>query len=99
MQFPLAYPLSVSFKIVALAPQLSVRDANGNLIAYVRQKLFKLKEAITVYSDEGQTQPVFAINADRILDFSARYHFTQSNGAAVGSIKRDGMRSLWKSHY
>jgi hypothetical protein len=61
MQFPLAYPLSVSFKIVALAPQLSVRDANGNLIAYVRQKLFKLKEAVTVYSDEGQTQPVFAI--------------------------------------
>jgi uncharacterized protein YxjI len=99
MQFPLQYPLTISFKIVALAPQLSVRDANGNLIVYVRQKLFKLKEAITVYADESQTQPLYAINADRILDFSARYNFTAQSGQSLGSIKRDGMRSLWKSHY
>jgi hypothetical protein len=99
MQFPLQYPLTISFKIVALAPQLSVRDANGNLLVYVRQKLFKLKEAITVYADESQTQPLYAINADRILDFSARYNFTTQGGQSLGSIKRDGMRSLWKSHY
>ena len=99
LQLPLQYPLTLSFKIVALAPQLTVRDASGSLIVYVRQKLFKLKEAITVYADEGQTQPLYAINADRILDFSARYNFTAQNGTALGSIKRDGMRSLWKSHY
>ena len=99
MQFPLQYPLTISFKIVALAPQLTVRDANGNLLAYVRQKLFKLKEAITVYADESQTQPLYAINADRIIDFSARYNFTTQNGTALGSIKRSGMRSLWKAHY
>ena len=99
MQFPLSYPLTLSFKIVALAPQLSVIDANGNLVAYVKQKLFKLKEAVTVFADQEQTQPLFALKADRVIDFSARYHFTDEQGLNIGSIKRQGMRSLWKARY
>jgi len=99
VQFPLSYPLTISFKIVALAPQFSVRDASGQLVAYVKQKLFKLKEAVTVFADEGQTQPVYTLKADRIWDFSARYHFADTQGAALGSVKRHGMRSLWNVHY
>jgi uncharacterized protein YxjI len=99
VQFPLRYPLTISFKIVALAPQFSIRDASGQLIAYVKQKLFKLKEAVTVYADEQQTQPVYTLKADRIWDFSARYHFSDAQGAALGSVKRHGMRSLWNVHY
>jgi hypothetical protein len=99
MQFPLNYPLTLSFKIVALAPQLSVTDANGKLISYVKQKLFKLKEAVTVFEDEQQHRPLFNLKADRVIDFSARYHFTDQQGISVGSIKRQGMRSLWKVHY
>ena len=37
------YPLNLTFKIVALAPQLSITDTAGNLHFYVKQKLFKLK--------------------------------------------------------
>lgn len=99
MQFPIAYPLTFSFKIVALAPQFSITDANGRLIAYVKQKLFKLKEAVTVFADEQQKQPLYTINADRIIDFSARYNFATTQGVALGSVKRHGMRSLWKTHY
>jgi uncharacterized protein YxjI len=93
------YPLDLSFKLLALASQIYVRDAQGNLVFYVKQKMFKLKEAITVFADEAQTQPQFTINADRVLDFSARYHFAAANGAPVGSIKRQGMKSLWKARY
>ncbi len=99
MQFPIAYPLTISFKIIAFAPQFSITDANGNLIAYVKQKLFKLKEAVTVFADEGQKQPLYTINADRIIDFSARYNFATSQGSPLGSVKRQGMRSIWKTHY
>lgn len=99
MQFPIAYPLTISFKIVAFAPQFSITDANGRLIGYVKQKLFKLKEAVTVFADQQQTQPLYTINADRIIDFSARYNFATSQGTALGSVKRQGLRSLWKSHY
>ncbi|HEV2801448.1 MAG TPA: hypothetical protein VGW12_13165 [Pyrinomonadaceae bacterium] len=93
------YPLDISFKLLAFAQQLSVRDAQGNLIFYVRRKAFKLKEAVTVFADEAQQRPLYHINADRVLDFSARYRFTDETGRSLGSIKRLGMRSLWKSHY
>jgi uncharacterized protein YxjI len=93
------YPLDICFKLLALAQQLSVRDAQGALIFYVRRKAFKLKEAITVFADEAQEHPLYHISADRIMDFSARYSFTDNAGNTLGSIKRHGMRSLWKSHY
>jgi uncharacterized protein YxjI len=93
------FPLTLTFKIMALSPQISVRDANGTLLFYVKQKLFKLREAITVFADESQTQPLYSINADRIIDFSARYHFKDQNGIEFGSIKRDGARSIWKARY
>jgi uncharacterized protein YxjI len=93
------YPLQLSFKIMALARQLSVTDANGNLVFYVKQKVFKLKESITIFADAEQTIPLFMINADRVIDFSARYHFTDRNGASIGSVKRQGMKSLWRARY
>ena len=93
------YPLDLSFKIIALAPQLSVTDAHGSVVMYVRQKLLKLKEAVTVYADTQQTQPLYTMNADRILDWSARYNFADIQGNNLGAVKRQGMKSLWKSHY
>ncbi len=93
------YPLELSFKILAMAPQIMVTDAHGRLIFYVKQKLFKLKEAVTVFVDESKRRPLFQINADRVIDFSARYHFTAVNGADLGSVKRQGAKSLWKTHY
>ncbi len=99
MQFPLNYPLTLSFKTIALAPQLSVTDANGNLLVYVKQKLFKLKEAVTVFGDEQQSQILFNLKADRVMDFSARYNFTDRQGISVGAVKRQGTRSLWKAQY
>ncbi|MBN1441038.1 MAG: hypothetical protein JW929_16660 [Anaerolineales bacterium] len=99
MQPPLAYPLTFSFKIISFASQFFVRDAGGNLVACVRQKILALKEAVTVFADEKQTRQLFTIKADRILDWSARYNFTSAQGANVGAVKRQGMRSLWKATY
>lgn len=93
------YPLSLSFKLLALASQIYIRDANGNLLGYVKQKLLKLKEDINVFADEGQTQHLYNIKADRVLDFSANYRFTDSNGNVISAIRRKGMRSIWKANY
>jgi|SRR5688572_2716077 hypothetical protein len=95
----LAYPLQLSFKIVAVAPQIAVTDASGALLLYVRQKLFKLREAVTVFGDQAQTRPLYTIAADRVLDFSARYHVATAAGEPVGVVQRQGMRSFWKAHY
>lgn len=93
------YPLELTFKFFALAPQLSVKDGQGNEIMYVRQKLFKLKEVINVFANSQRSQSLYDIKADRIIDFSARYNFTDTAGAPIGAVKRRGLRSLWKAHY
>ncbi len=96
---PMQYPLELTFKFWALAPQISVLDAQQNLVFYVKQKLFKLKEAITVFADGEQQRPLYYIKADRIIDFSARYDFTDADGNYLGAVKRRGMKSFWRARY
>lgn len=95
----LNYPINLSFKKLAIASQIYIRDSNETLLGYVKQKLFKLKEDINIFADESQTQIRFNIKADRVIDFSARYNFTDGSGRSIGSIKRQGMRSIWKANY
>lgn len=95
----MSYPLTLRFKILAVARQLAVEDAEQRLLMYVKQKAFKLKEAITVYADREQTNPLYRIAADRIIDFSATYDITAADGPYVGAIRQKGMKSLWRSHY
>ena len=96
----LAFPLDLRFKLIAIASQISVHDASGRLICYVKQKAFKLREAVTVYGDEAQTRPLYRIEADRVLDISAQYHVEDvATGATLGVVQRRGMRSFWRAHY
>lgn len=93
------FPLNFEFKIGTMANDFVVKDANGTTIAYVRQKMFKLKEAIIVYANESKKDILYKINADRILDFRASYAFTNEDGEVFGRVGRKGMKSLWKAHY
>ena len=93
------FPLDLTFKLIALSSQIYIKDASGHLIGYVKQKMFKLKEDISIFSDESQTLLLYSIKADRIIDFSANYQFTDASGRFLGSIKREGMKSIWKASY
>lgn len=94
------YPLQLSFKIVAVAPQIYIRDAQGTEQFYIKQKLFKLKEDIGVFSDASKSRQLYTIKADRIIDFSARYSFTSTaDGRPWGAVKREGMKSFWRASY
>lgn len=95
----LSYPLQLSFRILSLAPQIYVRDAAGKDLLYVRQKFMRMKESVQVYSQEGQQEPIFNIDADRIIDFSANYRFTDGEGHDLGAVRRKGMSSLWRARY
>lgn len=95
----MSYPLTIRFKVLAVARQMSVEDTTGRLLMYVKQKAFKLREAITVFADREQTQALYQIKADRIIDWSATYHISDAAGAALGAIRQQGMRSLWRTRY
>lgn len=95
----LNYPLTLSFKIIAFNPQVKITDASGQTVLYVKQKALALKEAVKVFADEQQTHQLYAINANKIIDFSAQYNITRPQGLPVGTVKRQGMRSIWKASY
>jgi hypothetical protein len=95
----LNYPLNLSFKIIAFNPQVKITDASGLTVLYVKQKALALKEAVKVFADEGQQNELYNIKANKIIDFSAQYNVTTPAGSAVGAVKRQGMKSLWKATY
>ena len=93
------FPLTFRFKLFALAPQIFVNDPAGGAIFYIKQKLFKLRDAINVFTDEHQQQQVASINADRMIDFNAKFNITNHQGQLLGSIGRMGMKSLFRASY
>lgn len=95
----LQYPLNLKFKLAVINPQFTLTDAAGKSVAYVKQKAFKLKEDISVFRSETQTELQYKIKADRWLDFNASYAFTNPSGEEVGRLVRKGRRSIWKAAY
>ncbi|MES2997552.1 MAG: hypothetical protein V4733_12155 [Verrucomicrobiota bacterium] len=95
----LQYPLKLSFKILALASQATVTDANGRTVLYTKQKLLKFREHVEIWTDKSQSTKLAEIKANKVIDWSARYFITDSSGQQLGSVGRRGWRSLWKAHY
>jgi uncharacterized protein YxjI len=93
------YPLQFRFKIFALASQIYVQEATGKTACYVRQKMLRLREKVEVFTDDTQQQQLATIEADRIIDWSARYTFRDAHGQEMGHLGRRGMKSFWSAHY
>ncbi|XZE52383.1 hypothetical protein SH139x_004076 [Planctomycetaceae bacterium SH139] len=93
------YPLNLHFKLLTLGQRITALDANEQLLMFIKQKMFKLKEHIEVFADAERNQLIFQIKADRVIDFSANYHFTDAQENDWGAVRRKGMRSFWSAHY
>ena len=93
------FPLTFRFKFIALAPQIFVQDASGQTVCYVKQKMFRFREKVAVFTDESQRQLLATIEADRIIDWSARYTIKDAAGNVLGTLGRRGFKSLWRAHY
>jgi len=94
------FPLDLTFKISTITNDFLVNDATGAEVAFVRQKLFKLKDEIHVFNNESRSQLNFTIKANTWLDFSAAYIFQDyQRQCELGRIVRHGWKSLWKASY
>ncbi|MFQ5664188.1 MAG: hypothetical protein ACE5HL_10185 [Terriglobia bacterium] len=81
-------------------PKFHIYGPVGQLVAYVEQKAFKLKEDITVFADEQKRQPLLNIQARQILDFSAAYDVVDvTRGEKVGALRRRGWKSILKDEW
>ena len=86
------------FKLFGAA--FHVYDKDGALVFYSKQKAFKLREDIRIYSDEGMTKELLVIKTPQILDLGATYIVTDpDSGETVGSIRRKFLKSLIKDQW
>ena len=93
------YPYDFSFRIGTIHNDFIAKDATGNTKAFVKQKLFKLKEHVEVFSDENRTEVLFNIRANKWLDFNTTYSITNAREENIGRLARKGWRSIWKASY
>lgn len=93
------FPVNFEFKVSTIANDFTATDADGKTLAYVRQKMFKLKEDIQIYSDETRTKQNYSIKADKWLDFSTAYKFLDEDQKEFGKVVRKGWKSIWKAEY
>lgn len=95
----LKFPLQLTFQISTFSNDFLAQDAQGTTVAYVRQKMLKLIEEVQVYNNESRSELKYTIRANKWLDFSASYNFTNKSGFETGRIVRKGWASIWKAHY
>ncbi|MHB0912594.1 MAG: hypothetical protein ACYC2Y_04020 [Armatimonadota bacterium] len=77
-----------------------IYDPFGKLAFFASMKAFKLKESITLYTDEAKTEPVILIRAWNIIDFSSAYDVCDAvSGEKLGALRRLGFRSMLKDEW
>lgn len=87
-------------QVLALTGTFRIFGPTAELLFFSRQKMFRLKEDIRVYSDAASTRQVLQITARQIIDFSATYDVTDTiTNTLVGAIQRKGWRSLARDEW
>jgi uncharacterized protein YxjI len=72
-------------------------SADGQPIAFVRQKRLAIKEDIRFFADENETQELFRLKARAVMEFSGRYDVTTPDGERIGVLGKVFGRSLFRS--
>ena len=79
------------FKIFGAA--FHVYDEHGSVVGYCKQKAFKLKEDLKLYTSEDMSDMLLSLQAKSIIDFSSTYTVALPDGTSLGSLRRKGMKS------
>jgi hypothetical protein len=78
-----------------------IRDVNsGELLMYSKQKAFRLREDIRVFTDEEMTTELLTIKARQMIDFAATYDVTDATtGENLGALRRRGLKSMVRDEW
>jgi hypothetical protein len=71
-----------------------VYDSSGAVVAFCRQKAFKLREDIRLFTDESMSTELLTMKTRSIIDFGATYDVALPSGETIGSLRRKGLSSL-----
>ncbi|MGH2795810.1 MAG: hypothetical protein ACRDKG_16080 [Actinomycetota bacterium] len=80
--------------------EFRVFDPAGQQVLFSRQKAFKLREDIRVWSGDDMQTELLRIAARQIVDFSAAYDVIDSTtNMKVGAFKRKGLKSIVRDEW
>ncbi len=76
-----------------------VYDQSGHVVAFCRQKAFKLREDIRLYTSQAMTEELLTMKARNIIDFGATYDIFLPTGELIGSLRRKGLKSMFRDFW
>lgn len=87
-----------------LGASFHVFDERGSVVGFCRQKAFRLREDLRLFTDETQSKELLRIRARQVIDFSATYDILMGGGdgdglgdgvgeTRIGSLRREGLKS------
>ncbi|MFA5165115.1 MAG: hypothetical protein WC481_06085 [Candidatus Omnitrophota bacterium] len=80
--------------------EFHIYDPSGAVAFYSKQKAFKLKEDIRVYTGEDMRTEVLAIHARNVIDISATYDVIDpASNIKVGALRRKGIKSMLRDEW
>ena len=85
--------------LVLFGASFHVYDGD-RVVAFAKQRAFKVREDIRIHADESQMRELLAIRARNVLDFAAAYDVVDpATGEKVGAARRRGFRSLLRDSW
>lgn len=80
--------------------EFRVFDPSGAQILFSRQKAFKLREDIRIWSGDDMQTELLRISARQIIDISAAFDVIDSTtNEKVGAFKRKGLKSMVRDEW
>ncbi len=91
-------------KLTALVNRYTVHDPDtgsdkGLLVAFAEQKRFTMREQVQFFKEESKQNPVFSVEAEKIMDIHGRFFIKDENNRQIGVIKKSFKSSLLRSTY
>lgn len=71
-----------------------IYDAENKVVGFCRQKAFKLKEDLRIYTDDAMSSELIRIRARSIIDWGATYDVMLPDGGVIGSLRRKALKSI-----
>ncbi len=83
--------------LTILGASFHVYDHEDQVVGFTRQKAFKLREDIRVYTDESKSKELLSVKARQIVDFKAAYDIVDpEQNKKIGAARRKGWSSIFR---
>ena len=86
--------------LTVLGASFHVFDPEGRTVFFSRQKAFRLKEDIRLFTDDSMTTELMCMKARQIIDFGVTFDVVETaTQEPIGSIRRKGLKSIVRDEW